>query len=97
VRVYSLQGVEENGLCSGEQEHDYGYGDPGMFALVVVVWWYKLTGWQAAKFVVDQPEGTNDFISEEQVPPGLRFPALFKGQGVRGHAYHVFNEPRYFA
>ncbi|KAF2018374.1 calcofluor white hypersensitive protein-like protein [Aaosphaeria arxii CBS 175.79] len=52
---------------------------------------------QAAKFVVDQPEGTNDFIPEEQVPPGLRFPALFRGQGVRGHAYHVFNEPRYFA
>ncbi|KAH7138217.1 calcofluor white hypersensitive protein-like protein [Dendryphion nanum] len=52
---------------------------------------------QAAKFVVDQPEGTNDLISEDQVPPGLRFPALFRGEGVRGHAYHVFNEPRYFA
>ena len=36
-------------------------------------------------------------ISEEQVPEGLRFPKLFRGQGVRGHAYHVFNEPRYFA
>jgi hypothetical protein len=27
----------------------------------------------------------------------LRFPAIFKGQGVRGHRYHVFDEPRYFA
>ncbi|KAF2278469.1 calcofluor white hypersensitive protein-like protein [Westerdykella ornata] len=52
---------------------------------------------QVGKFVVDQPEGSNDMIPEEQVPPGLRFPALFRGQGVRGHAYHVFNEPRYFA
>ncbi|KAF2870983.1 calcofluor white hypersensitive protein precursor [Massariosphaeria phaeospora] len=53
---------------------------------------------QLAKFVVDQPEGTNDVIPEEQVPEGLRFPALFKGKGVRGHAYHVLNdEPRYFA
>ena len=26
----------------------------------------------------------------------LRFPALFRGQGVRGHRYHVFDEPRYF-
>ncbi|KAF2738036.1 calcofluor white hypersensitive protein precursor [Polyplosphaeria fusca] len=52
---------------------------------------------QVGKFVVDQPENSNDLIPEDQVPPGLRFPALFRGQGVRGHAYHVFNEPRYYA
>ncbi len=52
---------------------------------------------QVGKFVVDQPEGGNDIIPEDQVPAGLRFPALFRGQGVRGHAYHVFNEPRYYA
>jgi hypothetical protein len=52
---------------------------------------------QLGKFVVGQPENGEEVISEEQVPAGLRFPALFKGQGVRGHRYHVFNEPRYYA
>ncbi|KAK3207406.1 hypothetical protein GRF29_103g935319 [Pseudopithomyces chartarum] len=52
---------------------------------------------QVGKFVVGQPEGTNDIIPEDQVPEGLRFPALFRGQGVRGHRYHVFDEPRYYA
>ncbi|KAF2242021.1 calcofluor white hypersensitive protein-like protein [Trematosphaeria pertusa] len=52
---------------------------------------------QVAKFVVDQPEGSNDVVPEDQVPPGLRFPALFRGEGVRGHRYHVFDEPRYYA
>lgn len=33
-------------------------------------------------------------MHEDSVPEGLRFPALFKGQGVRGHQYHVFDEPR---
>jgi hypothetical protein len=36
-------------------------------------------------------------IDEAQVPEGMRFPALFRGEGVRGHRYHVFDEPRYFA
>ncbi|KAB8343113.1 hypothetical protein FH972_022706 [Carpinus fangiana] len=44
-----------------------------------------------------QPENANEFIQEGQVPVGERFPALFRGQGVRGHRYHVFDEPRYFA
>ncbi|KAL1955432.1 hypothetical protein VTO42DRAFT_8588 [Malbranchea cinnamomea] len=52
---------------------------------------------QVGKFVVGQPEGTSERISEDQVPPGLRFPAMFRGQGVRGHRYHVFDEPRYYA
>lgn len=39
----------------------------------------------------------NNFISEEQVDPSLRMPSLFRGDGVRGHRYHVFDEPRYFA
>jgi hypothetical protein len=56
-----------------------------------------LTKRQVGKFVVDQPENDNDLIPEDQVAPGLRFPALFKGEGVRGHRYHVFNEPRYYA
>ncbi|KAL9126533.1 MAG: hypothetical protein Q9217_004437 [Psora testacea] len=51
---------------------------------------------QVGKFVVGQPEGSEEQISEEQVAEGLRFPAIFKGEGRRGHAYHVFNEPRYF-
>ncbi|KAF2459529.1 calcofluor white hypersensitive protein-like protein [Lineolata rhizophorae] len=52
---------------------------------------------QVGKFVVGQPEGTDDLIDEADVPADLRFPDLFKGNGVRGHRYHVFNQPRYFA
>ncbi|KAL4873361.1 hypothetical protein BDV12DRAFT_159848 [Aspergillus spectabilis] len=52
---------------------------------------------QVGKFVVGEPEPETDMmIPEEMVPPGLRFPSLFRGQGVRGHRYHVFNEPRYW-
>lgn len=35
-------------------------------------------------------------ISEGEVAEGRRFPVLFRGEGVRGHRYHVFDEPRYF-
>ncbi|SPN99184.1 related to CWH43 - putative sensor/transporter protein [Cephalotrichum gorgonifer] len=35
-------------------------------------------------------------VDEGDVPEGWRFPALFKGEGVRGHRYHVFDEPRYY-
>ncbi|KAL9602982.1 MAG: hypothetical protein Q9219_001507 [cf. Caloplaca sp. 3 TL-2023] len=51
---------------------------------------------QVGKFVVGQPENSNEQISEDQVPPGLRFPSMFRGKGVRDHRYHVFDEPRYF-
>lgn len=49
---------------------------------------------QAAKFIVGQPESTDNTIPEEDVPEGYRFPEIFKGDGVRGHHYHVFDEPR---
>ncbi|KAK3078757.1 Protein cwh43 [Coniosporium uncinatum] len=49
---------------------------------------------QVGKFVVGMPEGGDEMVPETQVPEGLRFPAMFKGDGVRGHRYHVFNEPR---
>lgn len=49
---------------------------------------------QVGKFVVGQPEGSDETISEGLVPEGLRFPAMFRGEGVRGHRYHVFDEPR---
>ncbi|KAL1394055.1 calcofluor white hypersensitive protein-like protein [Phyllosticta capitalensis] len=52
---------------------------------------------QVGKFVVGQPEGTNDVIPEDQVQYGLRFPTMFRGAGVRDHRYHVFDEPRYYA
>lgn len=39
----------------------------------------------------------NHFIDESQVDSALRLPELFKGDGVRGHRYHVFDSPRYFA
>ncbi|KAI9037644.1 putative integral plasma membrane protein [Aspergillus affinis] len=52
---------------------------------------------QVGKFVVGEPEPENEMrIGEEMVPQGRQFPALFRGQGVRGHRYHVFDEPRYW-
>ncbi|KKK18452.1 hypothetical protein P175DRAFT_0446171 [Aspergillus ochraceoroseus IBT 24754] len=52
---------------------------------------------QVGKFVIGEPEPENEMrIPEEMVPQSLRFPALFRGQGVRGHRYHVFDEPRYW-
>lgn len=47
--------------------------------------------------MVGQPENGNEVVGEEYVHPGLRFPDLFKGVGVRGHRYHVFDAPRYYA
>lgn len=35
-------------------------------------------------------------VEESEVPEGWRFPAMFKGNGVRDHKYHVFEEPRYY-
>lgn len=53
---------------------------------------------QLGKFVVGQPMSeVDERIPEDQVPEGHRFPSLFRGEGVRGHRYHVFDEPRYFA
>lgn len=57
---------------------------------------------QVGKFLIGEkaPEtvkARNAQISEDKVPEGRRFPALFKGEGVRGHKYHVFDEPRYYA
>lgn len=52
---------------------------------------------QVGKFVVGRPEGGDDeyrITDEDDVPEDLRFPRLFKGKGVRGHRYHVFDEPR---
>ena len=63
---------------------------------------------QVAKFVIPQREGEiaqlkampaeerNRRAKEGNVPQGWRFPAQFRGKGVRGHKYHVFNEPRYY-
>ncbi|WEW60472.1 Protein cwh43 [Emydomyces testavorans] len=51
---------------------------------------------QVGKFVIGQSEGTSERIPEDQVPVGMRFPAMFRGEGVRGHRYHVFDEPRYY-
>ncbi|KAI9493497.1 Frag1/DRAM/Sfk1 family-domain-containing protein [Zychaea mexicana] len=56
---------------------------------------------QTGKFqVVETPrdywKASYDRVDESQVPAGLRYPTMFRGRGVRGHRYHVFNEPRYF-
>ncbi|KAK4611926.1 hypothetical protein CLAFUW4_13195 [Fulvia fulva] len=53
---------------------------------------------QVGKFRVGAPEDTsNRMVHENEVPFDMRFPTLFRGQGVRGHRYHVFDEPRYYA
>ncbi|KAF2096343.1 hypothetical protein NA57DRAFT_67120 [Rhizodiscina lignyota] len=53
---------------------------------------------QVGKFVVgkgeDTPEDEVRILDEDDMPEGWRFPRLFRGQGVRGHRYHVFDEPR---
>ncbi|KAK3348772.1 Frag1/DRAM/Sfk1 family-domain-containing protein [Lasiosphaeria hispida] len=63
---------------------------------------------QVAKFVVPKTELEGAVawhlgadlrdkrVQEHEVPPGWRFPAMFRGEGVRGHRYHVFDEPRYY-
>ncbi|RHZ66542.1 hypothetical protein CDV55_103154 [Aspergillus turcosus] len=52
---------------------------------------------QVGKFVIGEPEPENEMrIPEEMIAEGRRFPAMFRGQGVRGHRYHVFDEPRYW-
>ncbi|PRT55850.1 Protein CWH43 [Wickerhamiella sorbophila] len=53
---------------------------------------------QVGKFVVGEPPSyENARIEESAVPVGRQFPQMFRGDGVRGHRYHVFDEPRYFA
>ena len=63
---------------------------------------------QVAKFVIPKSsdeanqldtmtaEERDRRVEESQVPEGWRFPAMFRGQGVRDHRYHVFDEPRYY-
>ena len=41
-----------------------------------------------------QPLG--HYIPESSVTEALRYPAEFRGEGRRGHHYHVFGEPRYY-
>lgn len=61
---------------------------------------------QVAKFklLTDEQRGYpdeflygNHFVDESEVDPQYRMPLLLRGEGVRGHYYHVFDEPRYFA
>lgn len=40
---------------------------------------------------------SNNFVNEDSIDENLRMPQIFRGDGVRGHRYHVFDEPRYFA
>ncbi|CDR38357.1 CYFA0S02e00694g1_1 [Cyberlindnera fabianii] len=55
---------------------------------------------QAAKFVVGSSDAETygqDRLDEKDVPEDMRFPSIFYGDGVRGHRFHVFDEPRYYA
>ncbi|BFZ59036.1 Protein cwh43 [Saitoella coloradoensis] len=59
---------------------------------------------QTGKFVVvdaDVDEGMEVVpsyrrVGEGEVPEGYRYPGMFRGEGVRGHRYHVFDEPWYY-
>ena len=56
---------------------------------------------QVGKFVVPLPGEINEDYSNNKVPEvwinqDKRFPDMFRGEGVRDHRYHVFEEPRYF-
>lgn len=54
---------------------------------------------QIGKFVVGAPEPPEEdevLLYEHTMPEGLRFPGMFQGEGVRGHAYHVLGGPRYY-
>ena len=51
---------------------------------------------QVGKFIVGQPEGSDEQVGESEVSAGLRFPAIFRKPGLRGHQYHVFDEPRHY-
>ncbi|KAJ2845688.1 Protein cwh43, partial [Coemansia erecta] len=35
-------------------------------------------------------------VKEDHYPEEYHFPKVFRGKGVRGHFYHVFNEPLYY-
>ncbi|ORY84480.1 Frag1/DRAM/Sfk1 family-domain-containing protein [Protomyces lactucae-debilis] len=60
---------------------------------------------QTGKFVIPMPgevgpvEPSYRRVSEHEVPQGYRYPALFRGEGVRGHRYdnnEVVKEPWYY-
>lgn len=51
---------------------------------------------QVAKFTVGGEREGEQMVEEGAMKEGERFPAMFRGQGVRGHRYHDF-EPRYWA
>ncbi|KAM4056574.1 frag1/DRAM/Sfk1 family protein [Hirsutella rhossiliensis] len=51
---------------------------------------------EAAQLEARPSEQRDRRVQESEVPEGWRFPSLFRGEGVRGHRYHVFDEPRYY-
>lgn len=58
---------------------------------------FKLLSEDERENVDEQLVYGNNFIDESLVLPELRMPQMFRGDGVRDHRYHVFDEPRYFA
>ncbi|KAH7155148.1 Frag1/DRAM/Sfk1 family-domain-containing protein [Dactylonectria estremocensis] len=51
---------------------------------------------EIAKLEALPEKDRNRRVEEDDVPEGWRFPAMFRGKGIRDHKYHVFDEPRYF-
>ncbi|KGK39540.1 hypothetical protein CAS74_002940 [Pichia kudriavzevii] len=56
---------------------------------------------QVGKFVVPFPDESDETYSQDAVPEvwmnvDRRFPDIFRGDGVRDHRYHVFEEPKYY-
>lgn len=51
---------------------------------------------EAARLEARPADERDRRVDEDAVPPAWRFPAMFRGAGVRDHRYHVFDEPRYY-
>lgn len=47
-------------------------------------------------FLAAEDDKRDRRVKEADIEESRRFPAMFRGKGVRGHKYHVFNEPRYY-
>ncbi|KOS17806.1 Protein CWH43 [Escovopsis weberi] len=54
------------------------------------------SGQEIARLAAQPAEERDRRVEEHEVPEGWRYPDMFRGEGVRDHRYHVFDEPRYF-
>lgn len=53
---------------------------------------------QVGKFVLPLADREKEMVrcKEDEIEEWKRFPRVFRGRGVRGHRYHVFDGPKYW-